>query len=155
MFVTDLNSLELLAKAWATWGWVGVISKKKSRQLILCLFVEEASSSKGRNGNFEPQRRRPELDPPRNTEPDQYVLLAHILWPHQLAHKLSFFMHFVICRHSRNPTVYTPQVSDEIVSFIEHSLSEHLLSFSSSQNQLSHACRCIFCNIENIHQNYI
>lgn len=43
---------------------------------LICAAVvpaEEASGSQGGNGNLQPQRRGPQLDPSGNTQPDQYV----------------------------------------------------------------------------------
>lgn len=41
-----------------------------------CVRAEEASSSEGGNRNLEPQRCGPELDPPGDAQPDQYVRVA-------------------------------------------------------------------------------
>ncbi len=63
--------------------WQAFYSVRVHVCVCLCVCAEEASSSKGRNGNFEPQWCRPELDPSGNTEPDQYVYthpsLTHLL----------------------------------------------------------------------------
>lgn len=40
---------------------------------LLCSLTEEASGSQGGDGNDQPQRCGPELDPPGDAQPDQYV----------------------------------------------------------------------------------
>lgn len=89
-------------------------------QVSYCVPAEEASSSKGRNGNFEPQRRWPELDPSGDAQPDQYVLVAscphtRVLCDLGSSHTCFCFVH--LCSSQTTPTLADPPLCSLFSTF--------------------------------------